>query len=185
MSHSSTPTEAVEMSQVEVPMKERISFEPAGTPVVPQEPTPSTTKATKPTKSTAKSRKKDKKKKKDPPPLPPFHIQSVESVLEEFKSSTLGLREEDIAGRVAKYGKNELKGEGGVSLTRSAVTLRCDVSIEISDGIFQVNPFILLLRHLVNGLTIILLIAAILSIVTEQWIETGKKNSQFFAKRQH
>jgi Na+-exporting ATPase len=37
----------------------------------------------------------------------------------------------------------------------------------------QVNPFILLLRHLVNGLTIILLIAAVLSIVTEQWIETG------------
>jgi P-type E1-E2 ATPase len=29
------------------------------------------------------------------------------------------------------------------------------------------------LRHLVNGLTIILLIAAVLSIVTEQWIETG------------
>jgi magnesium-transporting ATPase (P-type) len=153
MSHSSTQTEAVEMSQVEVPMKERISLEPAGTTqtVVPEEPPRSTTKATEPSKSN-KSHKKDKKKKKkkEPPPLPPYHIQPVEQVLEEFKSSTLGLQESEIAGRVTKYGKNELKGEGGV------------------------NPFILLLRHLVNGLTIILLIAAILSIVTEQWIETGK-----------
>lgn len=118
MSHSSEQTEAVEMSQVEVPMKERISLEPAGTltPSVPEhaeEPPPSTTKATKATKS--KKHKKNKKKK-EPPPLPPYHIQTVEQVLEEFKSSTLGLREEEIAARVTKYGKNELKGEGGVSI---------------------------------------------------------------------
>jgi magnesium-transporting ATPase (P-type) len=116
MSHSSTQTEAVEMSQVEVPMKERISLEPAGTTqTVPEETPRNTTKATEPSKSN-KSHKK-KKKKKEPPPLPPYHIQPVEQVLEEFKSSTLGLQESEIAGRVTKYGKNELKGEGGVSCT--------------------------------------------------------------------
>jgi hypothetical protein len=31
----------------------------------------------------------------------------------------------------------------------------------------------LLLRHSINGMTFILLAAAVLSIVTEQWIETG------------
>jgi magnesium-transporting ATPase (P-type) len=151
MSHASELT-ATKMNTVQdPPLKERISLEPAGTTTSGRDFVATTEPPPKSGIQAINKQKKHKKnkKKKEPVPLPPYHTQSVEQVLQKFDSSPLGLREEDIAARVTKYGKNELKGEGGV------------------------NPFILLLRHLVNGLTIILLIAAILSIITEQWIETG------------
>jgi hypothetical protein len=100
------------------PLKERISLEPAGTTTSGRDFVATTEPPPKSGIQAINKQKKHKKnkKKKEPVPLPPYHTQSVEQVLQKFDSSPLGLREEDIAARVTKYGKNELKGEGGVSL---------------------------------------------------------------------
>jgi hypothetical protein len=118
MSHASELTASETNTVQDPPLKERISLEPAGTTTSIRDVVATIDPPPKSGIQAINKQKKHKKnkKKKEPLPLPPYHIQSVEQVLQKFHSSPLGLHEEDIAARVTKYGKNELKGEGGVSL---------------------------------------------------------------------
>ncbi|OMH84339.1 Calcium-transporting ATPase 3 [Zancudomyces culisetae] len=78
----------------------------------------------------------------------PLHIITVkEAELRLNTNIQTGLSDEEVAKRSELYGKNALKGEGGV------------------------NPFIILLRQFANILVFVLLAAGILSFVVKDWPE--------------
>ncbi|ORX93774.1 potassium/sodium efflux P-type ATPase [Basidiobolus meristosporus CBS 931.73] len=83
-------------------------------------------------------------------PTLPYHTYDVRKVVTELKTDTEdGLTSQEIKSRTEKYGANQMSGEGGVS------------------------PWKVLLRQLLNYLTVILIIAMCVAFSAKDWVEGG------------
>ncbi|KAF9579583.1 hypothetical protein BGW38_004102, partial [Lunasporangiospora selenospora] len=83
-------------------------------------------------------------------PETPFHTLTVEQTEQQLETNILeGLSSEESDARLLKYGRNELKGDGGVQWHR------------------------VLWRQIANPLVIILLVATVLAFATQQFPEGG------------
>ncbi|KAI9144873.1 hypothetical protein BKA69DRAFT_641346 [Paraphysoderma sedebokerense] len=79
---------------------------------------------------------------------PLFHTLTIEQTTRQIETNLVdGLSKVDVANRLAQYGKNELKGQGGVSAWK------------------------VLFAQLANAMTFVLILAFALSVAVEDWIE--------------
>ncbi|GAB5592698.1 hypothetical protein Unana1_07598 [Umbelopsis nana] len=91
-----------------------------------------------------------KKDQSNVPSGPDYHAMDLAAVTEILKTDVDdGLTDAEAAERLSKYGRNELSGEGGVSVWK------------------------VLFRQLFNVMILILVIAMVVSLVFKDWIEGG------------
>ncbi|KAK9727371.1 hypothetical protein K7432_001904 [Basidiobolus ranarum] len=83
-------------------------------------------------------------------PILPYHTYEVRKVVEELNTDTDdGLTTQEVKSRTEKYGPNQMSGDSGVS------------------------PWKVLLRQLVNYLTVILILAMCVAFSAKDWVEGG------------
>ncbi|KAJ1655447.1 hypothetical protein IWQ61_004814 [Dispira simplex] len=90
------------------------------------------------------------RKKRNVEILPPYHTFSVERVCDELTTNVHeGLSTTQAKARLEEHGLNQLKGQGGVSASK------------------------VIFRQVANALTVVLLIALVISFVVKDWVEGG------------